>query len=100
MAKIYFVRHQAQNVVYQFPFAQPPSDEQIAAVRRFCFQTWGPTHEKGDPYWTRVEEFDLLGLDEVPDVPLRALSLSKENVADPNKYEVSAQGHVENPPTT
>jgi hypothetical protein len=97
MAKIYFVRHQAEGVVTQFPFSAPPSEEQVAAVSRFCFQSWGPTHPKGDPYWTRVVEFDVLGPSEVPDVPQRALSLSKENVAEPGKNEVSARGTVTNP---
>jgi hypothetical protein len=99
MAKIYLVRHQAQNVVHQFPFAQPPTPEQLAAVSRFCFQSWGRSHEKtpDEPYWVKVIEVDLLGPNDVPDVPDRALSLSKENIADPDKFVVAARGHVENP---
>lgn len=33
MSKIFFLRHQNEGVLWQMPFAESPSDAQIAAVR-------------------------------------------------------------------
>ena len=76
MAKIYFVRHQAHGIVPNFPFKEHPTQEQVALVAKWCFQQHGFGHPKtpGEPYWTRVAEFDLLGPTDLPDVPDRVLA--------------------------
>lgn len=79
MEKVFFVRHQAHGVVHQFPFAQHPTQEQVEAIKRFCFQLHGFGHPKTpeEPYWVRVVEVDVLG-DELPDVPERVLAPAGE----------------------
>lgn len=75
--KLYFVRHQAAGVVYDYPFLQPPSEKQIAAVCRRCFQSYGAEHPAtGQAFWTKVYEVDALGTDEIPVVLERALSVA------------------------
>lgn len=100
MAKIYLIRHQAKGVVHEFPFAQEPSAEQLAAVKKLCFQSFGFGHPKTptEPYWLRVVEIDLLGPDEVPHVPDRDLSTVPmapgEARAEIPTQTVSGSGHV------
>jgi len=79
MEKIFFVRHQAHGVVHQFPFAQHPTQEQVDAVKRYCFQLHGFGHPKTpeEPYWVRVVETPVLG-DELPEVPERVLAPAGE----------------------
>jgi hypothetical protein len=88
MAKIYFVRHQAHGVVYEYPFAEHPTQEQVAAVNRFCFNHHGFCHSKtpGEPYWTKVEEVDVVAPNGVPDVPERKLG----PVGEPGKGKAAA----------
>lgn len=80
MAKIYFVRHQAHGIVHEFPFAEHPTQEQVAAVARFCFQSYGHGHPKtpDQPYWTKVVERDVLGPNDKPAVPERVLAPAGE----------------------
>jgi hypothetical protein len=99
MAKIYFVRHQAHGVVHEFPFTEPPTQNQVAAVAKFCFQSHGFGHPKtpDQPYWTKVIERDVLGADEMPDVPERVLGPAGEAgvaVAEAGKVVVSGAGTV------
>lgn len=77
MNKIYYVRHQAHGVVHEFPFRASPTQNQIEAVRKYCFNIHGFGHMKtpGEPYWVKVVEVPLLG-DEVPEVPDRDMSES------------------------
>lgn len=92
-AKIYMVRHQANGFVHEFPFAQEPSAEQLAAVEKLCFQRFGASHPKnGEAYWTRVEQREVLGPDDVPDVPDR--SLSTANMLGVGDFGVSGVGSV------
>lgn len=80
MAKIYFVRHQAHGIVHEFPFAEHPTQNQVADVVRFCFQSHGFGHPKtpDQPYWTMVVERDVLGPNDKPDVPERVLAPAGE----------------------
>lgn len=99
MAKIYFVRHQAHGIVHEFPFAEHPSQDQVAAVAKFCFQSHGFGHAKAPdvPYWTMVVERDVLGADELPDVPERVLGPASEAgvaKAEAGKALVSGNGTV------
>lgn len=74
MAKVYFVRHQAAGFVTEYPFAEKPTDAQVAAVAKKCFQSFGSQHAKTkEEYWVKVFSFDVLGPGEVPAVPDRAL---------------------------
>jgi len=99
MSKVYLLRHQAHGYVTEFPFANPPSEEQTEAVRRFCFQLHGFGHPKTptEPYYLKLVELDCLGPNDVPEVPERALSLSKENVANSAAPTASGVGTVTNP---
>jgi hypothetical protein len=80
MAKIYFVRHQAHGVVWEYPFAIHPTQEQVAAVAKFCFNHHGFGHAKTPerPYWTRVEEVTVVESGQIPDVPDRVLGVAGE----------------------
>ena len=92
MATIYFVRHQAAGVLHEYPFAAKPTQAQIDALGKLCFQSHGEAHPKTDePYWLTVVETNVLG-SEIPEVPER--SLSTVSSAGTERYEVSAQGHV------
>lgn len=93
MKKIYFVRHQAGGVVHEFPFAQYPTDQQIAAVESICFDRHGFSHKKtpDQPYWTRVDEVSLFE-DEIPEVKKAGLSIA--NVANAAEFSASGIGHV------
>lgn len=98
MSKVYFVRHQAAGIVARFPFAQHPTEEQVAAVAKDCFVEHGASHAKtpDKPYWTMVVDFDLLG-DEVPVArkhSLGAVSASGVGVAATGEIGVSGTGHV------
>jgi hypothetical protein len=94
--KIYLARHQATGVLWEHPFASPPSDEQLAALAKLCFQQHGETHPKTKkPYWLKVVEVDVLDKSTVPVVPERALSTV--NVAGLAEAKVEATGHVKNP---
>ncbi len=99
MAKIYFVRHQAHGIVADFPFYEHPSAEQVAAVAKWCFNIHGFGHLKTpkEPYWTRVVSFDLLGVNDVPQVPDRSLTVmgdaaSARSAASP--FVAEGTGHV------
>lgn len=98
MAKIYFVRHQAHGIVHEYPFAQHPTQNQIDAVRRYCFQAHGFGHAKtpDEPYWMKVVEVEVLG-DEIPDVPERVLGPAGEDGvgrAEGPKVFVSGAGTI------
>jgi hypothetical protein len=96
MSKIYFVRHQAAGVLTDYPFASSPTDKQLEALSRLCFQRHGATHPKGDSaYWTRVVELDVLGPNDIPEVPERDLSsVSAGGSASASEFTVSGVGTV------
>jgi hypothetical protein len=108
MAKIYFLRHQAGGVLHEYPFAEPPTEEQRAAVWKLCFHRHGAEHpkiytdESGNefkrPYWPSDDphalvERELLGASDVPAVPEHALSVA--NAANTAQFMVTAVGKVE-----
>ncbi len=96
MAKIYFVRHQAAGVLWQFPFSAPLTDAQLVAVGELCFQAHGDTHPKtGERYWINGIAVEVLSPSDVPEVPERSLSVANE--AGMPEIKVEATGHVENP---
>lgn len=103
MAKVYFLRHQAGNVITKYPFSQPPTDAQIAAVVAECVKAYGECHPKtpGEPYWIRLFEVDLLGPDDMPegvtDAPVSTLSSGGD--ADVQKVSVSGTGYVTSAPS-
>lgn len=94
MSKVYFVRHQAAGILFELPFAQSPTDEQLAACAARCFRVHGFGHPKTptEPYWVRVEEFDVLGPDAIPSVP--EITLSVASAAGATEFSVSGAGEV------
>lgn len=93
MAKIYLVRHQAGGVLHDYPFAAPPSEKQLAALGKLCFQSHGAAHPKSkEPYWLKAVEVDVLGPNEVPAVPERSLSVA--NAAGAAEFSVTGTGTV------
>lgn len=92
MAKVYLARHQAAGYLTDFVFTKPPSDKQMEAIKKLCFQRHGEKHPKTEePYWITVEERALVG-DEVPDVPDRDLSTVSSAVMP--GAQVQAEGTV------
>lgn len=82
MAKVYFVRHQAHGVVYDYPFSASPTDDQKSLVSKRMFQLHGAEHPKLDadgkkkPYWTSVLEVEVLGPTDLPVVEDRVLGVA------------------------
>jgi hypothetical protein len=96
MKTIHYVRHQAAGILTEFPFASAPTDAQMAALTKLCFQRHGGSHAKtGEPYWLKVVEVPVLGASDVPSVPDRSLSVASEAAAP--EFKVEGFGHVENP---
>jgi len=94
MSKVYFVRHQAAGFVTEYPFAEEPTEEQIAAVAKKCFQSFGGEHPKSkEEYWVKVFSFDVLGASDVPVVPDRSLS-SVVNAAAAGEFLAAGTGTV------
>ena len=98
MTTIYFARHQAVGVLWQYPFAAQPTDAQLEALRRLCFQQHGATHPKTkEPYWLNVIDMPLLDAATVPEVPERSLKTTGSAGAGVPETTVSGVGRVENP---
>ncbi|HEU4544332.1 MAG TPA: hypothetical protein VFR23_24590 [Jiangellaceae bacterium] len=96
MKTIHYVRHQAAGILTDFPFESAPSQAQMAALQKLCFQRHGAKHPKtAEPYWLKAVEVKVLGAGDVPTVPDRSLSVANEAAVP--KVEVTAVGHVENP---
>jgi hypothetical protein len=94
MASIFLVRHQAGNVIHEYPFAQRPSEQQLAAVKKLCLQRHGFSHAKTpqEPYWVKVVEVELLGPNQVPDVPDVGSSVTSSALV--GELKVEAKGEV------
>lgn len=94
--KIYFVRHQAAGTLHDLPFSYPPSESQLAAIERRCFQRHGASHPKtpDEPYWLKVEAVDVLGANDVPEVAEQGLSVAN-SIGLPGPT-ISGVGHVKN----
>lgn len=96
MKTIHYVRHQAAGILTDFPFAGTPTDKQVAALAKLCFQSHGETHPKtGEPYWLKVVEMPVLGAGDIPEVPERSLSVASE--AGAPEFIIEGTGHVRNP---
>lgn len=98
---LYFVRHQAEGVVWRFPFLTPPSDAQKAAVNARCAMAHGQSHPKTkEPYWLQVVEVDALNEGEIPAPPaIEAPGDGVSRIGIP-PITMSGVGHIENPPST
>ncbi len=74
MSKIFFIRHQAGGVLYEFPFSAPPTDAQIAPIIAREQQRHGTHHPKEaedgsrKPYWTKIVDAELLGPTDIPKI--------------------------------
>jgi hypothetical protein len=91
MAKLYFIRHQAHGIVHEFPFSEHPSQNQVAAVAKYCFGIHGFGHV----------ETEVLGRDDMPAVadpgPVGVDAAGAGNVVSPGRT-VSGVGHVTEKP--
>jgi hypothetical protein len=68
--KAFAIRHQAAGICTEWMFAERPTSAQLDAVDAVLAQRHGTSHPKtGEPYWTVVVEFDLLGPTATIDVP-------------------------------
>lgn len=75
--KIYYARHQSLGVLTQFPFLEPPSTEQLAAIREIADMSQGTHHpkqrllpeEERVPYWISVVEETVYGPTDMPMPP-------------------------------
>lgn len=63
---VYFVRHQAGGVLLDYPFANPPTDEQIAPLVAEMVRLHGERSPKGEPWRTTIVSRRVLGLFDVP----------------------------------
>jgi hypothetical protein len=91
--KVYFLRHQAAGILSEFPFASPPTDEQIEAFARILRTRHGEEHPKTrEPYWLRVYAAELLEADYMPAKP--APPSLADNLAALDSPQVSGTGHV------
>ncbi len=95
MSKIYLVRHQAEGLLWQFPFAAPPTLAQQSVLQKRCDRLHGANHPKTEePYFFKVVELELLGPDAVPSVALPVEDGSKENVSEAGLFGSSGTGTV------
>lgn len=77
MSKVYFVRHQAAGILTDYPFAAEPTESQLKALTKLCFQSHGAQHPKtGEPFWVKVVEMDLIDSSTVLEVPEVGLSVA------------------------
>ncbi len=67
---IYFVRHQLAGIVWEYPFAETPSAEHIAAVAAEADRVHGATHRAtGEKCWTRVVGVPVVAPGAAPAIP-------------------------------
>lgn len=64
--RVYYLRHQATGVLHEYPFAQPPTAEQLAPLLAECRRLHGDDSPKGAPWWTRVVDVEAFGPGDVP----------------------------------
>lgn len=100
--KVYFLRHQADNVSYDFPFAEPPTEAQLQPLLRRCTQRHGVAHSKtpDQPHWIKIVEVEVLGPNDIPEVPEVVLSpvIPKgTGKAETAELSVTGTGHVATP---
>jgi hypothetical protein len=59
--KIFFYRHQAGGVLWQFPFKSQPTEQDCAVLRAMMVMRHGFKHPKTtEPYWDRIVSIELL----------------------------------------
>lgn len=96
--KVFFIRHQAAGLITKYAFANYPTQTQIDAVSRECFQQFGAAHPKtGETYFLQVVESVLLSSDAAIDVPERALNTVTTGSTMAGDLGASGFGHVRNP---
>ncbi len=98
MSKVYLARHQAHGMLWQFPFASVPTDEQLAILANYCDRLHGEKHPKtGEDYFLKVEELEMLTPSDVPQALIPVGGSSRDNTAALGDNQVSGVGHVSNP---
>ncbi len=104
--KIYYARHQSLGVINQFPFLEPPSAEQLAAIREIADMSQGTHHpkernkppEQRVPYWIKVVEETAYGPTDIPMPPAPSgggVSVSGSAAVGLGTVGVSGTGSVE-----
>ena len=96
---IYFVRHQAAGVVWEYPFGAEPTQAQVAAVEAICAARHGAVHPKTRArYWSRVEAVDVLDAGDIPTAP-EPSGEGAPNVAriGAQPIEMGGRAHIKNP---
>lgn len=94
--KVWFIRHQYTGVLYAFPFAEEPTEQQVREVMKALAEVHVRAGGK-DPWWCRTIEMPLLEKNtRVPLGLLRAepgpLGPPGEAVAAIQRMQVSATG--------
>ena len=98
MPKIYFLRHQAAGLLAEYPFAEPPTEEQVNLFARVLRARHGDAHPKTrEPYWLRVVTVDLLDHTFKPPMPGPVSASAAESLAALAEPQVTARGTVTNP---
>jgi hypothetical protein len=97
MSQIFFVRHQAVGVLWEYPFAQAPTDEQRGALQALCESRHGAFHPKTEePYWLTVVAVNLLTPQAVIEVPAEPPAEATGAIVG-QKVTASATATVQNP---
>lgn len=97
MKTIHYLRHQSGGVLWEYPFAQVPTGQQIEPIERLMAARHGTHHPKdGSEFWLRPIAVQLLEPGDTPAVKLPSSS-STENIAGLGSVSVQAVGHVSNP---
>jgi len=66
--KIFFLRHQAGGVLWEYPFASDPTPGQVAPIETLMSLRFGTVSKKGDTYWLRVVEVEVVPSGQTPHV--------------------------------
>jgi hypothetical protein len=97
MSKIFFLRHQIEHVLWQMPFAESPSDAQIAAVRAMLEARHGTHSARGDELFLIVVAVDVIEPGATIEPPPAPRPADPKVVAMLGELGIKATAKVENP---
>jgi hypothetical protein len=110
MEKLYFVRHQNEGVLHQFPFKQPPTQAQMEPIVNELARRHGThakqkvynedgtvTLTKGDELFFRIIEVEVLGPNDMPQIAPQRTGPSISSTADVPTLSVRAEARVDPP---
>ena len=98
MSKVYYFRHQAAGVMYEFPFTEAPSELQLAPLRKLCAARYGDTHPKtSEKFWGKVVDYEVVsGIPKV-EQPAEGGPPPGRGSAGSTEFQISGTGTVRNP---